>query len=161
MNQSQLYRWVERESKGWKGLSRHFRANVVRFSGAVVRAQSSQLRKIAGYAGGRADSQRRRLQRFVSEPKAMNEFFKAWSGTVIKAVGAKQVVLVVDETKLKNELGLMMVALAYEGRSMPLAWRVYRANRAAEYPREGQVRLIIRLLKVIRAVLPSSSRVCV
>jgi hypothetical protein len=161
MNNRELYQWVKRESKRWPGMTRHFRENVVVFSRAVARAQSSQLRKIAGCAGGRVDSQRRRLQRFVSQEKDLNTFFRGWSKTVVKGIGTKSVVLVVDETKLKDELGMMVVGVDYEGRCIPVAWRVYRANSADDYPDEGQSRLVIRLLKQVKAGLPAGTRVLV
>ncbi len=75
MNNRQLYQWVKRESKGWGEVNRHFRANVVVFSRGVVAAQSSQIRKIAGCVGGRSDSQRRRLQRYVAQTGSLRGFF--------------------------------------------------------------------------------------
>jgi hypothetical protein len=71
MNKKQLYQWVKRESKQWTAVSRHFRENGVVFSSGVARAQRSQIRRIAGCAGGRAISQQRRLQRFVSQPQGL------------------------------------------------------------------------------------------
>ncbi|MCU0497743.1 MAG: hypothetical protein MUF87_10360 [Anaerolineae bacterium] len=56
MNLRKRYQWVKKNSKTWNGVSRHFRENVSWFSRGVVRAQSSQLRKIAGVSGERADS---------------------------------------------------------------------------------------------------------
>jgi hypothetical protein len=67
MNLRQLYQWVGNVSKNWMGVSRHFREAVTIFSPAVVKAQSSQIRKIAGMTGGNAESQRRRLQRFLGK----------------------------------------------------------------------------------------------
>jgi hypothetical protein len=159
MNLRKLYQWVGKVSKSWRGVTRHFQANVEVFSRAVVRAQSSQLRKLSGAAGGRAESQRRRLQRFVNQPQPMEKFFREWTGSIVKALKLGQVVLVVDETKLKATFGVMVVGLVYEGRCIPLAWRVYRANSAADYPREGQSRMIMRLLKAVRAGLPAGRRV--
>jgi hypothetical protein len=159
MNLRQLYQWVRKSSKDWCGLTRHFRENVAVFSRAVVRAQSSQVRKIAGMAGGRADSQRRRLQRFLHRSEALPVFFRAWTHNVVKTLKQAQVVLVVDETKLKATFGVMVVGMVYEGRCIPLAWRVYRANSAADYPAEGQSRMIIRLLKQVRAGLPVGTQV--
>jgi len=69
------------------------------------------------------------------------------------------VTLVVDETKLGACMGVMLVGLAYEGRCIPLAWRAYKSNEHAAYPAEGQSRLIMRLLKAIRAGLPSAVKV--
>lgn len=159
MNVRRLYQWVGKTSKEWKGVSRHFRENVRVFSQGVVRAQSSQIRKIAGASAGRADSQRRRLQRFVQQPQSLKPFFSVWSRSVVKALKQRQIVLVVDETKLKATFGVMVVGVVYEKRCIPLAWRVYRANSRADYPREGQSRMIIRLLKLIRMGLPAGTRV--
>lgn len=156
MNPKQLYHWVRRVSKTWTGVTRHFRENVCVFSRAVVRAESSQIRKIAGCAGGNADSQRRRLQRFVKRPQPLNAFFQAWSNSVGQALKLRSVVLVVDETKLKDQLGVMVVGLVYDQRCLPLAWRVYRANCAAAYPAEGQVEMIMGLLKAVQAGLPKA-----
>jgi hypothetical protein len=154
MNLRKLYQWVKYSSKQWQGVTRHFRDNVQVFSRGVVRAQSSQIRKISGASGGHADSQRRRLQRFVAREQPMKAFFEGWTRSVFQRVGGGPVVLVVDETKLKAVFGVMVVGMVYEGRCIPLAWRVYRANSAVDYPPEGQARLIIRLLKQVRAGLP-------
>lgn len=159
MNLRKLYQWVGKTSKGWEGVTRHFRENVRVFSRGVVRAQSSQIRKIAGASGKRADSQRRRLQRFVQQQQPLNHFFQGWTSSVVKAIKQRQIVLVVDETKLKAALGVMVVGVVYEGRCIPLAWRVYRANSSADYPGEGQARMIMRLLKQVRAGLPKNVRV--
>lgn len=159
MNLRKLYQWVGKTSKDWQGVTRHFRENVRVFSRGVVRSQSSQLRKIAGASGKRADSQRRRLQRFVQQEQPMSAFFEAWTGSVVKALKQRQIVLVVDETKLKAALGVMVVGVVYEGRCIPLAWRVYRANSRRDYPAEGQVGMIIGLLTQVQAGLPKGTRV--
>lgn len=159
MNRRKLYQWVGKVSKSWPGVSRHFRENVGVFSRAVVRCQSSQLRQLAGAAEGRADSQRRRLQRFVHQAQPMPAFFAGWTGSVVKALKQRSIVLVVDETKLKAMFGVMVVGVVYEGRCIPLAWRVYRANSRLDYPPEGQARMIIRLLKSVQAGLPAGTRV--
>jgi hypothetical protein len=99
------------------------------------------------------------LQRFIHQAQPMGVFFEEWTRTVIKALKQNPVVLVVDETKLKAIFGVMVVGVVYEGRCIPLAWRVYRANSAADYPREGQARLIIRLLKAVRVGLPAGTQV--
>jgi hypothetical protein len=154
MSLRRLYQWVGKTSKNWTGVTRHFRENVRVFSRGVAVAQSSQIRKVAGAAGGRADSQRRRMQRFMERMQPLEAFFVGWTRSVVKAVKAGKVVLVVDETKLKAALGVMVVGMVYEGRCIPLAWRVYRANRKADYPPEGQVEVILKLLKQVQAGLP-------
>jgi hypothetical protein len=154
MNLRKLYHWVRKTSKGWDGLTRHFLENVVVFSRAVVKAQSSQIRKIAEMAGGKAESQRRRIQRFISQKQDLGMFFKAWTRSVIQEVKQKQVVLIVDETKLRDKIGIMVVGLAFEGRCIPLAWRVYYANSSEDYPQEGQANMILVLLKQVQQGMP-------
>jgi hypothetical protein len=154
MNLKKLYRWVKASSKDWEGTTRHFKASVVAFSQGVVRAKSSQLRTIAGCVGGKADSQRRRLQRFVKSPQPLKLFFTGWTRSVVRQAGMSRVVLIVDETKLRDEWGVMVVGLAYHERCIPLAWAVYRANTAGAYPAEGQVGVILGLLQAVHAGLP-------
>jgi hypothetical protein len=154
MSLRQLYQWVKKSSKQWGGLSRHFQENVVVFSRGVAYAQSSQIRKIAGCVEGKSDSQRRRLQRFLGASSSHEPFFCGWTHTVVTSLKARPLVLVVDETKLKDDLGVMVVALVFEGRCIPLSWRVYRANCHEAYPAEGQVEMILGLLRQVRAGLP-------
>jgi hypothetical protein len=99
------------------------------------------------------------LQRFLGQKRGLDVFFAGWTGSVVKALGQRAVVLVVDETKLKDRFGVMVVGVVYGKRCIPLAWRVYKANDAAAYPVEGQARMIIRLLKPIRTGLPAGVRV--
>lgn len=159
MNLRKMYHWVKETTSEWEGFTRHFKANVEVFSRAVARARSSHLRAIAGYAGGNADSQRRRLQRFVKHPHVLTEFFRQWSQAIVQLVGQAKVTLIVDETKIEDRFGVMVVALAIEERAIPLAWEVYRANDKAAYPGEGQVNLIVKLLKAIQAGVPASVKV--
>jgi hypothetical protein len=115
MSLRKRYQWVKQTIKHWEGVSRHFRANVEVFSRGVVRAQSSHVRKIAGVSGGRADSQRRRLQRFLAAPQPINSFFQHWTRSVVETLKQRRIVLVVDETKLKATFGVMVVGQAGQG----------------------------------------------
>lgn len=159
MNQRRLYQWVRKVSKTWTEFSRHFQENVTVFSRGVVVSQSSQIRRIAGSVPGQVESQRRRLQRFIARPLVMQQFFTAWTRTVIKALATDRVVLAVDETKLKNQFGVLVVGLAFEGRCIPLAWCVYKANSRRDYPAEGQVQMILKMLAAIQAGMPAGCRV--
>ena len=159
MKPKKLYQWVKQISKDWTGVTRHFRASVQVFSQGVARTQSSQIRRIAGASGGRSESQRRRLQRFLGQQQPLEAFFQVWTASIIKALKLKRVTLIVDETKLKALFGVMVVGVVFEGRCIPLAWQVYRANSHDDYPSEGQVGLIMRLLQPIQAGLPARCRV--
>lgn len=154
-----LYQWVKQSSKDWVGTTRHFRTNVMVFSRGVALAQSSQIRKISGCVGGNPDSQRRRLQRFVSGEQPLEIFFSGWTRSVVQWVKLKQIVLLVDETKLHADWGIMVVGLAYHERCIPLAWTVYKANSHKDYPAEGQVGMILRLLSRVKAGLPTGKPV--
>lgn len=159
MNPRQLYQWVKRTSKTWTGVTRHFQESVSVFSRGVIRAQSSQVRKIAGCVEGNRDSQRRRLQRFVSQTTPLAAFVTDWTRSVVHAVPPRELVLIVDETKLKDQWAVMVVAMAHAHRCIPLAWRVYRANSRTSYPVEGQVEMILGLLEQVQAGVPSGLKV--
>ena len=68
---------------------------------------------------------------------------------MIQALNQRSIVLVVDETKLKARFGVMVVGVVYAGRCIPLGWRVDHANNHTAYPAEGQVGLILALLRQI------------
>jgi hypothetical protein len=160
MNPRKLYQWVRKTSKTWTGSTRHAQKNIELFSRGVVLAESSHVRQIAGHVPGMADSQRRRLQRFLKRELPMDVFFAQWTRSVVGEMKRRQtLVMIVDETKLKDELGVMVVGVVYHGRCIPLAWAVYRANEAEEYPAEGQVDLILRLVGYIQAGLAPNTPV--
>src|SRR5690606_8742457 len=91
---------------------------------------------------------------FIGRALPLQAFFRGWTRSVIRAASLNPVVLIVDETKLKADWGVMVVGLAFHERCIPLAWEVYRANRRADYPADGQVGLIVRLLQAVQAGLP-------
>jgi hypothetical protein len=159
MNQRRLYRFGARFSKRLKGTTRHFRENVRVFSRAVVLARSSQVRRIAAASGGRADSQRRRLQRFVAQAQPMRLFFVYWVRQVLELAPSRTVVLVVDDTTIGGRVKVMVVGLAFSGRCIPLVWRVFIANCAAGYPAEGQSAMIAGMLALVKQGMPRGKRV--
>lgn len=159
MNQRQVYRWLKKSTKRWGGMTRHFKRNVLHFSAGVARANSSQVRKIAGMSIGQTASQRRRLQRFVANVQPMEAFFVSWSKSVLERIADVPIVLAVDETKIEDRLAVMVVGVVFEGRCIPLAWRVYEANSAEGYPAEGQAAMIAQLLAWVEQGVPRGKRV--
>ena len=154
MNYPLLYQWEQLLSAHLPSLNSWQQANVALFSYGVIRSESCQQGAIArAVCGAEAvESTARRLRRFVNnEAVELETFFGEWSGWVLQALGRAQVTLLVDETKLGDKLGIMLVGLAWEGRCIPLAWRVYRANSSTDYPVEGQVGMIARLLAAVKA----------
>jgi hypothetical protein len=104
----------------------------------------------------------RRWRRFLSNSRfPLEDFFRDWVAWVLGRLGEAHVTLLVDETKLHDRIGVMMVGVAWEGRCLPLVWRTYRANSAVEYPAEGQVKLIEVLLRTVQDGLPTGTEVLV
>jgi Transposase DDE domain len=112
--------------------------------------------------GERVGRSARRWRRFLDNSAfPIQSFFVEWSQWVTAAVGLKHLTLVVDETKLQDRLGIMVVGLAWENRCLPLAWQTYPANSKMGYPPEGQVGLIRGLLQTVKAGLPAGVEVLV
>jgi hypothetical protein len=102
---------------------------------------------------GKADSVERRLQRFLSNSRVrVDVCCGAWSRWVLAHLQphSSQIVLLVDETKLADHLSIMVVALAYRKRAIPLAWRCYHQEK---WPC-SQAELVCRLLRVVAQALP-------
>lgn len=81
-----------------------------------------------------------------------------WMRWVWQQYDAQRPLLLVDETKLGDRIGVMVVSLAFEQRAIPLVWRCYRANCASDYPQQGQVLLVWQLIARVLAVIPISCR---
>lgn len=122
----------------------------------VVLSERSTLSKISERLGvvGKADSVERRVQRWLSNPRIVLEgCCRAWARWVFESMveEGKQVILLVDLTKLGEWLDVMMVGLAYRKRCIPLAWRCMVGQQTWE---EAQVPLIGRLLSWIAPAVP-------
>ncbi len=164
MNYLLLYQWEQTLTSKLPSLNTWQRANVALFSYGVLLAESCQQDEIARQVscGERVDSTTRRWRRFLDNSAfPLQQFFPEWSRWVMEAVGLKRLTLVVDETKLHDRLGIMVVGLAWENRCLPLAWRTYPANSKAGYPPEGQVGMITKLLQAVKAGLPLEAEVLV
>lgn len=159
-----LYQWTEAISKRLPCLNSWQVANVSLFSIGVMRAESCQQEQVARQVatGEQVASCARRWRRFVANERfPLTTFFTEWTAWVVSRLPAGTLYLLVDETKLHDQLAVMMVGLAWEGRCLPLAWRCYRANSSADYPQEGQVGVIERLLRSVQAGIPDERAVVV
>jgi hypothetical protein len=139
-------------------------ANVALFSYGVMSAESCQQETVARRVscGEAVASTARRWRRFLDNERfPLETFFAEWSAWVVTVLGIKKIPLLVDETKIHDRMGIMLVGLAWEGRCLPMAWRSYRANSAADYPAEGQVKMIETLLQHIKAGLADEIEVLV
>jgi len=108
---------------------------------------------------GSVNTVRQRLKRWVQNPGIRVEAVcEDWIRWVWSRWGMSRALLLVDETKLNDRIGVMMVSLAYGGRAIPLVWRCYEADQADAYPAQGQVLLVYGLLARVLAVLPVKAR---
>ena len=166
MNYGILYQWSEEIATRFEGVLNSWQvANVALFSLGVLKAESSRQQQIgqAVVCGERVGSAVRRLRRFIANEKfPLTAFFAAFTQWVIEVLPEQErVYLLVDETKLGERLGVMVVGVAWEGRCIPLAWRCYKANSAADYPAEGQVKLIETLLRCVQSGIPADREIVV
>jgi hypothetical protein len=108
---------------------------------------------------GSLNTVRQRLKRWVSdESLQMMAVCHDWIAWVWSRWRMSRALLLVDETKLNDRLGVMVVSLAYAGRAIPLVWRCYEADQAGAYPTQGQVLLIYGLLAHVLSELPRNAR---
>jgi hypothetical protein len=158
MNQEQFYQWRD-EIQERLGMSTPQSMGLALFSLGVVYAERSTKSKVAerlGAVWGKMPSIERRLQRLVSNPGLnIERACTAWTKWVVSQFDSEEIVLLVDETKLGTHVSMMMVGLAYAGRCIPLAGRCYQMSN---YPAEGQVKLISKLLRMVKAGLPALCR---
>lgn len=164
MNHHLLYQFEQLLSAHLPSLNSWQQANVALFSYGVIEAESCQQGAIARAVscGERVDSTARRFRRFLDNTALdLEAFFREWSRWVVGQLGDKRVTLLVDETKLHERIGVLMVGVAWQGRCVPLAWRTYRANDGAAYPSEGQVKVIEQLLETVKAGISEQCSVLV
>ena len=99
----------------------------------LIALGQAQLSKIAEGVPeeGSYNTVRQRVKRWVNNAALpLNAVRYDWLRWVWRKYGGARAVLLVDETKLGERFGVMLVSLAYNERAIPLWWRCYRANEA-------------------------------
>ncbi len=110
----------------------------------------------------RVESTARRWRRLLgNKALPVETVCEQWTRWVLERLGSQRITLLVDETKLHDRMSVMLVGVAWESRCIPLVWRTYRANNAAAYPAEGQVKMIEGLLKRVKQSLSEPLEVLV
>lgn len=164
MNQDLFYQWCEDLSKHLPSMNLWQSRNLALAGLGVIASESSQLMAIARKMSTerQIESMERRLRRFIDNPNwTMDQFMVEWTRWVVTCLKAKRLHLLVDESKIADRMGVMMLGVAFDGRCIPLAWRCYKGNSAEGYPPEGQVEVIVALLELVRAALPDDTAVLV
>lgn len=162
MNHQKVYqKWVELIQRQFTNLKKWQAIGLALISYGIVLSQSSQASKISEALGfvGRLSTVEKRLKRWLKNSRidveACCQHFIVWLWSSCELM---RPILLVDETKLGNRIGIMVVALAFDKRAIPVMWRCYRANSKAGYPEEGQVRLIVSMLEKVIQCLPGDVR---
>ena len=156
-----LYQWTAVVAKRFETLTLSQAKALAAFSLGLGLAQRCALSAVAGklYSLGNVETVECRLRRFIGnsnlELAGCCQMLSRWALGSLKAKGP--LVLLVDETSLQEHLKVMVVALAYRGEAIPLAWRCYRQD---EWP-AGQVELITDLFRWVGEGVPEGKTVLV
>lgn len=164
MTQEQFYQWFEEIKKHFSKLKKWQALGLALISYGIIKARRSQASLISEELPefGKASTVERRIQRWLANPRIqIAEIRSDWISWILGRYQDKFVYLLVDETKISNRIGCMMVSIAIQKRAIPLVWRCYRANSAVDYPEEGQVKMIGGLLKDVLAVMPENKQIIV
>ena len=162
MNPRQFYQWNQEIRKRFKGLKKWQAMGLGLISYGIIKARRSQASLIAEELPefGKASTVERRIQRWIANTRInVQKTSQSWTQWVLGSYSGNQIYLLVDETKISDRIGCLMISLAIQKRAIPLVWRCYHANSAAQYPQEGQVQLIANLLKQVLAILPETKTV--
>jgi hypothetical protein len=141
--------------KAFPPLGRWQKLTLALFSYGVLHAQSCTLSKVCQHVTGRAEngSLERRLQRWLANKRLrLQPLLDCWIAWVLRVWGQAPLLVLIDETKLSDQVAVMMVGLAYQSSAIPLLWRAYEPE---DYPEEGQVALMNALLDHLRRLIPA------
>lgn len=155
-----LYHWFREIARHMTHLRKPQLRMLATASLGLALAERCTLTRVAKAlpSQGKMDTIERRLQRFLSNERIeWGECSQALAAWVISSLTTDVVVLLVDETSLKEKLKVMAVSLAYRGRAIPLAWWCYRQEK---WPM-AQVKLIMTLLQWVQPGIPRGRTVLV
>jgi len=161
MNLSLLYRWQAEVERRFGCLKKWQAHGLALLSFGIILLRGCRLSGVAEELSwlGKVSSLEKRLKRWVSNPRIdVLVCCEAWVAWVWSQYDAQRPLLLVDETKLGDRIGVLMVSLAFQQRAIPLMWRCYVANEAAAYPQQGQVLLVWQLLARVLNALPADCR---
>ena len=162
MSQILFYQWFQELRIRFSELKQWQAHGMAMISYGIIKARKAQASLIAEELPefGTASAVERRLQRWMANPRIkMENVFASWVTWVLGEHKGKRLYLLVDETKISKRIACMMISLAVQKRAIPLVWRCYRANSAIDYPAEGQVKMIGKLLRKILVLVPENKEV--
>lgn len=154
MSLKELYQWRDVIMQHFPNLGYWQGLNLAIYSMGVMLARQCAPSRVAEKLGmmGKADTVQRRLERFLHNPQInWGLCCQYWSKWVLGCFDHEHIVLLVDETKLRDRLSIMVVGLAYKQCCIPLAFWCYAPQA---WPMK-QVDLIMELLSWVMAGVPA------
>jgi hypothetical protein len=132
-NNLRLYHRVKQQIRHWLPGKRVTRQrNLALLVVGLHLAQSVYLTKIAGklHVPAKKLSLAGRLRRFLRNAAVkVDSYYEPLLIPLLQAVAGKEVLLIIDTTKVGPWHRTLVVTLAYRGRALPLAWAVHRGTR--------------------------------
>jgi hypothetical protein len=150
----QLYHTVSRRLREGLPCERATRLrNLSLLVTALYLSASCYLTRLADHllVSGCKDSRVQRLRRLLMNPRlSVRGCYQTTATAVLRYMGTARIVLIVDRTTLGNWLNILTVSVAYRGRALPLAWKVFK--------KQGQFRRchVEALLRWVRTCLPTT-----
>lgn len=154
MSLSELYHWQQAVRAAFSFLGCWQILGLGLYSYGVVLARQCAPSLVAEKLPlvGKADTVQRRLERWLDNERIdWQRCCQAWSRWVLSHYSGQRLILLVDETKLKDRLSVMVVGLAYRGCCIPLAFWCYSPKQWLM----GQVALITTLLQWVAPTIPA------
>jgi hypothetical protein len=100
---------------------------------------------------GQVVSLTNRLRRFVDNPRVnVWRYYQPLARQLLSISQGRRLILLMDCTALGFDYQLMVIAIAYRRRALPLIWSVHRSKRGM-VPSEDQITLLRRLAPLIPA----------
>lgn len=148
-----FYNWFKSVQTTFQHLHKPTQQYLALLTVGLLRTQSFALTKLALSLSeyGQPATVHKRLKRAVQHPAFTPVTnFSALTRLVLQQVRPKRVVLVIDETSLRDHVRVLMIGLAYHKRCLPLAWMCSAGKWQA-----SQVERIETLLTALAAGLPA------
>lgn len=132
--------------------------NLIFLMMGIFQSSSVQLNRVARKTPIRAQklSIVKRLARFLDNPAVrVREWYHPFAETLLcSAASGGQVHLIIDATKVAFGFRLVMIALAYQRRSLPIAWTWVLGSRG-----HSTTATQVKLLAYVQRLLPKAARV--
>lgn len=151
MSLTELYRWQQRVRHAFGCLGCWQVIGLALYSYGVVIARQCAPSRVAEKLPlvGKADSVQRRLERWLDNDRIdWQRCCQTWARWVLGHYSGQRLILLVDETKLGNQLSAMVVGVAYRGCCIPLAFWCYP-------PKEWPLKQVVLIETLLRWIAPS------